>query len=91
MIKEYRILASAYKHGITEEEIDFVLSDENPTQRYYEMHDDEYGNPQEMFVAHTGTRPWPIEVGVAYLPEEDLVFHASKISTTYRFLYKLEP
>ncbi len=90
MFKEYRILDSAYKHGITEEEIDYVLSDENPTRRWYEMHDDENGNPQEMFVAHTGTRPWPIEVGIAYLFNEDLVFHASKISTIYRFLYKSE-
>lgn len=91
MLNEYRILDSAYKHGITEREIDNVLSDKNRTQRCYEMHDDENGNPQDMFVAHTGTRPWPIEVGVAYLPDEDLVFHASKVSTVYRFLYKSEP
>lgn len=90
MFKEYRILPSAYKHGITEAEIDNVLSDVNFTQRIYEMHDDERGNPQDMYVAHTGTRPWPIEVAVARRQNETVVFHASKISTIYRFYYKSE-
>ncbi len=87
---EFRILDSALKHGISREEIMIVLSDENPTQRCYVMHCDEMGNPQDMYVAHTATRPWPIEVAVVYLPYEDLVFHASKVSTVYRFLYKSE-
>ncbi len=64
MVEGYRILGSAYKHGITEQEIHYVLSDNNPTRRSYIMHDDDDGNAQDMFVAHTGTRPWPIEVGI---------------------------
>ncbi len=50
----YRILGSAYKHGITEQEIHHVLSEKNPTRRCYEMHDDENGNAQDMYVATQG-------------------------------------
>ncbi len=91
MVEGYRIIGSAFKHGITEFEIDYVLSDKNPTRRSYEMHDDEDGNAQDMYVAHTGTRPWPIEVAVSYGTSENIVFHASKVSSKFEELYKSEP
>ncbi|MBY0549269.1 MAG: hypothetical protein K2W95_18485 [Candidatus Obscuribacterales bacterium] len=91
MVQDYRILDSARKHGITDQEIDYVLSDKNPTQRAYEMHDDDDGNAQDMFVAHTGTRPWPIEVGLSYRAKENIVFHANKVTPEYEKLYKAEP
>lgn len=91
MVRDYRILSSAYKHGITKQEIDYVLSDKNPTRRFYEMHDDEDGNAQDMCVAHTGTRPWAIEVGLCYRSNENLVFHASKVSSEYKAPYEAEP
>jgi hypothetical protein len=91
VVEDYRILDSAYKHGIKELEIHYVLSDENPTRRSYEMHDDEYGNAQDMYVAHTGTRPWPIEVGVFYCANENIVFHANKVTREFKELYELEP
>jgi len=90
LLDDYRILDSAYKHGITDAEIAYVLSDKNATRRVYDLHDDDDGNAQDMFVAHTGTRPWPIEVGVSYRPDEDVVFHASRISIEYEKLYKEE-
>jgi len=89
--EEYRILSSANRHGISEEEIDYVLSDMNPTRRSYIMHDDDDGNAQDMFVAHTGTRPWPIEVGVSYRPNENVVFHADKVTPEFEELYEAEP
>ena len=88
--KEYRILDSAFKHGITESEIDSVLSDMNPTRRIYDMHDDKNGVPQDMYVAHTGTRPWAIEVSVAYRETETVIFHANRISNEYRKFYEGE-
>ncbi len=91
MLKDYRILRSAYKHGILEQEIDYVLSDKNPTRRFYEMHDDKQGNAQDMVVAYTGTRPWPIEVGLSYSSNENVVFHANKVSLKYRKFYEAEP
>lgn len=91
MPEDYRILDSAKKHGITEQEIHYVLSDKNPTRRSYEMHDDGDGNAQDMFVAHTGTRPWPIEVGMSYRPDENVVFHADKVTPEFEKLYEAEP
>ena len=91
MVEDYRILDSAYKHGITEQEIHYVLSDQNPTRRSYIMHDDDDGNAQDMFVSHTGTRPWPIEVGVSYRPDENVVFHADKVTPAFEELYEAEP
>lgn len=91
MNKGYRILESAYKHGITEAEIDLVLSDKNPTRRCYEMHDDAEGNAQDMFVAHTSTRAWPIEVSLTYRPDENVVFHAAKVTPAFEEFYEAEP
>jgi hypothetical protein len=91
MTELLRILESAYKHGITEQEILFVLDDKNPTRRSYIMHDDDDGNAQDMFVAHTGTRPWPIEVGISYRVDESIVFHASKLTPEYQNMYETEP
>lgn len=91
MLEDYRILDSAYRHGITEQEIHYVLSDMNPTRRSYIMHDDDDGNAQDMFVAHTGTRPWPIEVGMSYRTNENVVFHADKVTLEFEELYEAEP
>ncbi len=91
MFDDYRILGSAYEHGITEYEIACVLSEKNPTRRSYDMHDDGDGNGQDMFVAHTGTRPWPIEVGVCYRKHENVVFHARKVTPEFARLYEAEP
>jgi len=91
VLEDFRILESAYKHGITEQEIHYALSDKNPTRRCYELHDDAQGNPQDMYVSYTGTRPWPIEVAVSYRENENIVFHASKATPEYTELYEAEP
>lgn len=91
MSEGYTVLESAYKHGITEQEIHYVLSDKNPTRRSYAMHDDENGNAQDMFVAYSGTRPWPVEVGLTYRRGENVVFHADKVTPQFEKLYEAEP
>lgn len=91
MEKGYRILQSALKHGIDEPEIDFVLRNNNPTRRCYELHEDRYGNAQDMFVGYVESRPWPIEVALAYRDDETVVFHARKVSPAFRTLYESEP
>jgi len=90
-VDDYQIIESALKHGITEQEIHSVISHLNRTRRIYEMHDDADGNAQDMFVAHTGTRPWPIEVAVSYRPDQDVVFHADKVTPEFEKLYEAEP
>jgi len=91
VVEGYLILGSAFKHGVTEKEIHYVLSDRNPTRRSYLMHDDADGNAQDMFVAHTGTRPWPIEVAISYRQDENIVFHAARATPEYEKLYEAEP
>lgn len=91
MAELLRIVESAYKHGITEAEILYVLDENNPTRRAYVMHDDAEGNAQDMFVAHSGTRPWAIEVGVSYRPNENIVFHAARLTPKFKKLYEAEP
>ncbi len=88
---DYRILESALKHGISELEIAYVLDFRNPTRRYYAIHDDEEGNGQDMVIAHTGTRPWAIEVGLCYRANENVVFHASKVTPKFQTMYEAEP
>jgi hypothetical protein len=88
--EDYEILESALKHGISVAEISYVLDWSNPTQRYYDLHDDEFGNSQDMVVAHTGTRPWPIEVGLSYRKEVTVVFHANRASGEYLERYENE-
>jgi hypothetical protein len=86
-----RILDSAYKHGIRKEEILLLLDERNETLRSYPLHEDQDGNPQEMLVGHTGTRSWPIEIGVCYRATEPVVFHAAKLTPEFRKLYEAEP
>jgi len=88
--RPYKVRVSAYKHGISQAEIAYVLSAANPTRRTYELHDDKEGNAQDMFVAHTGTRPWAIEVGVSYRENVDVIFHASRVSKKFEKLYEGE-
>ena len=54
------------------------------------MHDDNEGNAQDMFVGHSGTRPWPIEVWISYRPDENVVFHAARVTPEFRELYEAE-
>lgn len=67
------------------------MSDLNPKRRCYEMHDDAEGNAQDMYVGHTGTRPYPLEVGVSYRENENVVFHAAKVTPEFEKLYEAEP
>jgi len=48
-------------------------------------------NAPAMFVAHTGTRLWPIKVGASYRPNESVVFHPDKKTPEFEELYEAEP
>jgi hypothetical protein len=85
-----RILKSAFKHGISEYEILSALSDTNVTKSSFVMDDDGDGNPQDMFVAFPDNQPYAIEVGICYKIDEDVVFHADKLTKFFAKLYERE-
>lgn len=76
---------SAFKHEITEAQIREVLADQST--KPFELHDDSYGNPQEMLVGYTHSGVL-IEIAVRYEEDTDEVFHANKVTAKYRALYE---
>ncbi len=75
---------TAFKWGCTKEQIEQVLAD--LASRPFELHDDEHGNPQEMIVGYTQAEVL-LEIGIAYLEDDDSVFHAKKASAEYKQMY----
>jgi hypothetical protein len=80
------IRESALKHGITEIEILEVLADQSLTKPF-EMHEDKWGNPQEMLVGFTQASVL-LEIAVRYTEGWDEIFHANRVSAPYRKLYE---
>ncbi len=83
---EIQIRKSALKHGISERQIREVLADKVMTKAYG-IHDDAFGNPQEMLVGQT-TMGVLLEIAVRYTDKLDCVFHANRVSAKYRMLYE---
>jgi hypothetical protein len=83
-----QIKESALKHGITETDIRQVLADPI-TVRYFAIHEDSFGNPQDMVVGFTQSGVL-VEIGVKYTDDFDIVFHANRVSRRFRALYRRE-
>lgn len=83
---EIQIRKSALKHGISERQIREVLADKVFT-RAYEIHEDTYGNPQEMLVGYTEMGVL-LEIAVRYTNKFNCIFHANRVSAKYRKLYE---
>lgn len=49
LIEGFRIIDSAYRHGIRESEIWYVLDAFNATRRVYDLHEDEDGSSQDKY------------------------------------------
>lgn len=65
-------------------QIEEVLADEN-TQPF-ELHDDEFENPQEMLVGFTQAGVL-LEVAICYKDDQDEIFHANRVTAKYRELF----
>ncbi|MBI5173505.1 MAG: hypothetical protein HY986_11515 [Candidatus Melainabacteria bacterium] len=82
-----RFFDSAFKHGLTEAQIEQALAD--PLRIYEELEDDEEGNPQDMTIGKTHAEVI-LEVGVKYKPAEECVFHADEANAQRKDRYNKE-
>ena len=84
MTRTYDTLESAYRNGITDEQIDHVLAN-IPVLRE-DAGEDEQGNSREMVVGYDATKTYPIELLLVYDDShwEILVVHANKAQQPWK-------
>lgn len=80
---------SAFKHGITSERIEQVLSDKYGSTIWFELQPDRQGNLQEMIVGYDNNGIL-LEIGLTYLGESIFVFHAARASFVWRVRHREE-
>ncbi len=80
---------SAYKHGISKERIEQVLSDEYGPTLWREIHPDSLGRAQEMVVGYDNNGLL-LEIGLTYVEEFVFIFHAARASFSWRMQHKEE-
>jgi hypothetical protein len=79
------IKASALKRGYTKNDVEQVLAER--TSRFFPIHEDDEGNPQDMVVGYNQSGVL-LEIGITYLDNTDSVFHVNKATNIYKALYK---
>ncbi len=79
-----RFFDSAFKHGLSEDQIRQSLAD--PLRLYEELPDDEDGNPQDLTIGKTHAEV-VLEVGVKYKDDHDCVFHADEANAKRKDTY----
>ena len=82
-----RFRDSAFDHGITKEQIEDVLVNKYSLTKWFEIHDDDEGNAQDMVVGFDSEGIYLIEIGITYLEEDEVVFHAMKATKPFRNKY----
>lgn len=75
--------ASAFRNGITEDQIREVLADHWGMTRWFKINYDKHGNSQDMAVGFDA-EGISIEIGLTYIADDDVVFHADKVTTTWK-------
>ncbi len=80
---------SAFKHGISRERIEQVLSDEYGPTLWIEIHPDTLGRVQDMVVGYDNNGML-LEIGLTYVEETIFIFHAAKASFNWRLKHKEE-
>lgn len=70
---------SAFKHGITKEKMEEVLANRLNMTKWFPIHEDEYDNSQDIAVGFDAEGSL-LEVGVTYLEDDEIVFHADRAS-----------
>lgn len=86
LVVEIKILSSAFRHGISEKEILSLLAYDS-NRAIFEIHEDEYGNLQEMIVGFSQNGKL-LEIALKYTATNDVIFHANKASFKYRRLFR---
>jgi hypothetical protein len=82
-----RFFDSAFKHALTEAQIEEALAD--PFRIYEEMEDDGEGNPQDLTIGKTHAEVI-LEVGVKYKTDEECVFYADEANAKRKDRYNKE-
>ncbi len=80
---------SAFKHGISIERIEQVLSDVSKDTVWFDIHTDKRGNLQEMAVGHDYNGIM-LEIGVTSIGENLVVFHATRAGFNWRVKHREE-
>lgn len=77
---------SAFDHKITKDQIEEVLANKWELTKWFPIHDDANGNSQDMVVGfdNEGTS---IEIGLSYIDDDEVVFHADKVTTAWQTEY----
>ncbi len=84
-----RFRDSAFEHGITKEQIEDLLADKWGMTKWFPIHDDAQGNSQDMAVGFDAEGD-PIEVGITYIDDDEVVFHADTMTPTWQTRYNEE-
>lgn len=78
--------ASAFEHGITEDQIEEVLANRWGTTKWFQIHDDGEGNSQDM-AAGFDAEGCPIEIGITYRADDEVIFHADSVTSVWEVRY----
>ncbi len=81
-----RFRQSAFEHGITEGQITEVISNRWGMTKWFKIHDDAEGNSQDMAVGFDA-EGMMIEVGMAYIDDDEVVFHADNMTPAWASSY----
>lgn len=85
-----RFRDSAFDHGITKEQIQNVLLvDRWDMTKWFKIHDDADGNSQDMVVGFDSEGTL-IEIGLTYIDDDEVVFHAMDATPNWRNRYDQE-
>ncbi|MBS1998746.1 MAG: hypothetical protein JSS86_20620 [Cyanobacteria bacterium SZAS LIN-2] len=79
-----KFFPSAFKHGLTEDEILQALAD--PFRVYEELLDDDDGNAQDLTIGKTHAEVL-LEIGVKYTCDNEFVFHADQANARRKDYY----
>ena len=72
---KYRL--STFAHGINKTQIEEALANRWHMSKWFQIHDDKKGNAQDMVIGFD-YEGMLIEIGITYLADDEIVFHASK-------------
>lgn len=81
--------SSALKHNISEDQVREVLANKFGGTKFLDFPDDDNGNTQEMAVGFDAEGRL-IEIGITYLDEDDVVFHADNATPNWQKRYNQE-
>lgn len=78
--------SSAFKNKITQVQIEEVLASCWGMSKWFQIHEDEQGNSQDMVVGFD-SEGTAIEIGITYVNDDEVVFHANVITSAWAIRY----